>query len=182
MNVYLRFPVPRAVSSQLERIAMRATREVTAELKPLEAYHLTLLYLGKIDPFHMETISEIISDTFIRHTLFAPTFHLHRLDIFRIPESLLVGRVIVEPDLPWLQLRNDLIYRLGSTVPYANLRKWNPHITLAEVDEDPPGIGKSSGSIIWQPEKIELVWKINSRGRQQTQASRVDLIQPIYHF
>jgi len=174
VKAYLRFSVPPWINSALAHLVRE---QVPNDL------HVTLAYLGEVEPENIPTIGKSIDYLLLRQKPSAPRIRIREFDVFTSEAGkLLVALAGIDPLEAWKNLRFELFAELGSSAPSIDHRAWTPHVTLAQTGDAPiPALQEHASDVLsWHPTEIELVWKVNTAGYGSF--GRIDLVLPVYRF
>lgn len=156
MRCFLGMSLPLEIRDRLSEVLSMGDKPKMIRRVSEERWHLTLAFLGEVDPEHIPKIIQRLS-IFNRSP---GTIELTKLETF--PQGkprLLVASGIAEPTHEWDAFIKGIRSEAASLASNMDTKPWMVHITLGRAgrDEVLPAWEKSIGSRIWKPDGFTLV-------------------------
>lgn len=152
-------PLPDELRDELSEALIASEKPRNLRRVDESLWHLTLIFLGEIDPDNIKHILRICK----YYKRGFGTFTFDRLESFPALTSnpkVLVANGVLQPIEQWRRSVKKLRNELSDYAPNIETKKWNAHVTLARVSsktESLPRWHKPIGPWTWQPGGFELM-------------------------
>lgn len=159
MRCFLGIPLPDDLRDELSEALMTAEKPSNLHRVDERLWHMTLVFLGEIDP---QIIKHVIRICKYYKRGFG-TFTFNRLECFPALEpnpKVLVANGVLQPIERWRRIIDKLRNELSDFAPNIDMKKWNAHVTLARAsskNECLPKWQTPIGPYEWEPEGFALM-------------------------
>jgi 2'-5' RNA ligase len=159
MRCFLGIPLPDDLRDLLSEALIAADKPGNLRRVDESLWHLTLVFLGDVDP---STIRPIIRVCRLYNRPFG-TFTFNRLEAFpalRPNPKLIAANGILQPIERWRRCVKKMRAELAEYAPNMDTKTWNAHVTLARSGSKTKSLPKWQvpvGPWTWEPDGFELI-------------------------
>lgn len=159
MRCFLGMPIPDELRDNLSEALIEADKPRNIRRVDESLWHLTLVFLGNIDPQDIGRIMHVCK----RFDRSFGNFTINRLEAFpalRPRPKLIAANGILQPLERWRRSVDELRRDLSSYAPNMDMKVWNAHITLARVSSKTEHLPKWHAPIgpwTWEPGGFSLM-------------------------
>jgi len=176
MRCFLGMLLPEHLRDELSEALISADKPKNLHRVDERLWHMTLVFLGDIDPKNIKDVVRICK----YYKRGFGTFTFNRLECFPALEpkpKVLVANGVLQPIELWRRMIKKMRNELADFAPDIDMKKWNAHVTLARASSKSaclPKWQKRIGPYEWKPEGFALI--------QSTLTDRGPVYRTIHEF
>jgi 2'-5' RNA ligase len=136
VRVFVGLPVPADVRDHLEKLrltAREATKTIPGKWVPPENWHITLTFIGSLDPAQIDRLIELLEEKYSGYQPFDALLSGVRWFPGEFKPRMIVAEVQLNAQLLAIKLRSDQAVKAMDIPP--DKRSYRPHITLARFNQ-----------------------------------------------